>query len=569
MPWWLWREIIVGSVLWPFMVVLSMVATAIEEDRRRVVILSFIFAIVFAAVPFYLTSEPVMAFWAFLFRPLSKVLYWAFRSKEKDLQMPPDESGALIVMLWWLARVLYVIASLRLEEFNAHKRVEEALHFALEHPFHADLEQGFARSASNVSTPPTSTASSPIANTAAPNRGSSWRRAGVGASADVARSLEAKRQQLIVAVQDNPSVLPRRLCLRARRAHLLEDAWQAMVEKPVVELLAPSMEVTFEDEIGSDAGGLTRGWFNAVASRLLEGSQEAHGSSLFATAPDGTLVPRPVRRPDESQEKFKDLLAAGRFLALAVYREQSLPLAFGLITCKHILGVAVGMEDVRQLDPDFFRGRVEAVLKKGGLAELNAALGEPLVFLSAASPMRPEPEPLKKGGADIQVTEENKVEYVHLLCEAYLCSGIRREIQSLLQGFYAVLPFEVLQHCRIAPRELSVLISGVATLDPDDWCLHSLGGDLQVASTPIQAVHAWFWEVVRELEAEQRCLLLHFVTGSSRLPPGGFASLQPPFNITVNPEGSERLPVAHTCANNLVLQEYHSKAQLKEKLLLA
>jgi len=558
-PWNQWREIIVGSVFWPFFIALGVVAAAIEEDRIRVVVLSMFFSIVFAAIPFYLTSDPVMMFWTFLVAPWTKVFHWWLASHAQDLQMPAEEWGALFVMIWWVARMLYVGASVQLEVLSARKRVEEGLRYALEHPFRADLEQGFACSAP-------SSPSVPGADPASSCSGSGSKgEALVGSKGgeEAAKSLDNKRQLLNKSVQDSTPLLPRRLVLRIRRSHLLEDSWSALIDKPVLELLAENMTVAFSEEMGSDAGGLTRDWFHAVATELVQGAGELHGSSLFATAPDGTLVPRPVH-PEHDKDKFRDLLAAGRFLALAVYREQPLPVSFGLITCKHILGVPVGMNDVRQLDTDFYRGRVKAVLQNGGLVSLNAALEEPLTFMSAPSVVHPVPEPLKEGGADILVTDENKIEYVQLLCEAYLCSGIRREIQSFLQGFYALHPHAALRQSGVTPRELSLLISGIAILDPEDWRLHSYGGDTQV--------HTWFWELVRELNAEQRCMLLHFTTGSSRLPLGGFASLKPPFVVGVHPgyPGScDRLPVAHTCANQLSLQEYESKAQLTEKLLMA
>jgi len=160
------------------------------------------------------------------------------------------------------------------------------------------------------------------------------------------------------------------------------------------------------------------------------------------------------------------------------------------------------------------------------------------------------------------VTEETKTEYVQLLCEAHLCGGIRREIQCLLQGFWDVLPLEVMQQCEVSPRELSVLISGVAELDPDEWRRHSDSGSSDVLT--------WFWEIAHELDPEQRCMLLHFATGSSRLPPGGFVDLKPAFTVSVSDTGSvEHLPHAHTCVNQIVLPRYTERAQLKSKLLQA
>merc|ERR1712187_837602 len=83
-------------------------------------------------------------------------------------------------------------------------------------------------------------------------------------------------------------------------------------------------------------------------------------------------------------------------------------------------------------------------------------------------------------------------------------------------------------------------------------------------------VKSWFWELVREFDADTRCALLQFVTGSSRLPLGGFKELDPKFSVDVSQgNSSEHLPHAHTCANKLVLHEYTSKQQLCEKLKIA
>merc|ERR1719428_2574060 len=151
-----------------------------------------------------------------------------------------------------------------------------------------------------------------------------------------------------------------------------------------------------------------------------------------------------------------------------------LPLSFSLVACKHMLNVPVGMGDVRRLDPEFYRGRVLAVLKEGGLQELETALGEPLLFMSAPTEFRPEPEELKQNGANIIVTEDNKTEYVQLLCEAHLCGGIRREIQCMLQGFWDLLPLVLLIKSKVTPRDLSMLISGTRNLDPDEWRRNSV-----------------------------------------------------------------------------------------------
>ncbi len=39
------------------------------------------------------------------------------------------------------------------------------------------------------------------------------------------------------------------------------------------------------------------------------------------------------------------------------------------------------------------------------------------------------------------------------------------------------------------------------------------------------ALITWFWDTVAQLSTADRALLLHFATGTSRLPPGGFGYL--------------------------------------------
>jgi len=293
---------------------------------------------------------------------------------------------------------------------------------------------------------------------------------------------------------------------------------------------------------------------------VSEGAYDISGTSLLTLAPDDTLIPRPVG--DKGQKGLRALMALGKFIALAIYRRQPLPLSFSAVACKHLLGVPVGMEDVQQLDPEFWRGRVGQVLKPGGLEEIHEALGEPLTFMSAPTEIRREPEELKPDGCNFIVTQENKEEYLQLLCEDHLCGGIRQELQCMLQGFWDLLPLELLRRCQVSPRELSVMISGVQELDPCEWEKSSkVEGDEQVLK--------WFWEVVRDLNEVQRCMLLHFTTGSSRLQPGGFADLKPRFAVIVGPGDVEHLPHAHTCVNQLIMPVYRSKEQLRDKLLPA
>ena len=218
------------------------------------------------------------------------------------------------------------------------------------------------------------------------------------------------------------------------------------------------------------------------------------------------------------------------------------------------------------MDPDFFQFRVQPVLAPGGVEVLEEALGEPLMFVSAATELRATKE-LCPGGAERRVTETNKQEYVKLLCEHYLCGDMQEQIRVFLQGFWDICPKDQLVCSGVTYRELAILISGYSTLDPAEWRSHSeIHGP---SGSNAEVVIEWFWEMVAEMSNEERAKLLHFATGSSRLPLTGFGGVHPTFNISVQGSEVEHLPHAHTCGNQLVLPKYTSKQMLVDKMHMA
>jgi E3 ubiquitin-protein ligase HUWE1 len=117
-------------------------------------------------------------------------------------------------------------------------------------------------------------------------------------------------------------------------------------------------------------------------------------------------------------------------------------------------------------------------------------------------------------------------------------------------------------------RELELCIGGMPSIQLDDLMVNTEYHTYTATSRQIR----WFWNVLRGFTAEDLALFLQFVTGTSKVPLDGFASLQgmrgvQKFNIHKAPRGG--LPTAHTCFNQLDLPEYDSEAQLSESLLTA
>lgn len=532
--WWEHRERLVGAAFW--LLFAKAAARALGRSGRHGLALEASTAVLLLLALFLATAEPCVWVWRFFGRAWGNV--FAMRA------LLPEEGVAVICSVWLVARQAYITATARLERRRTAHLVEERVRSAMEAPFFAELEgDDFAARPPPAPPPPT------------PARVMQARRA-----------MAKARRRLLRSEAAAEALLPSWLVLKVKRSQLVEDSIDAMLVHPISELLAPSMRVRFDDELGIDAGGLSRDWFDSVARALAQG---ASGLGPLATSSDGSLWPRPAPGGFDEAMWMRCLLAVGRFVALAVLWERLLPLQLSPVLCKHLLRRRITAGDIRALDPDFARHRVDRALEPDGLEETARLLGEPgVAFLSAPTSLQPVAQELVPGGAVRYVQTHERDDYVRLLCEARVCGEARRELTCFLFGFWDLLPLELLEAQRVSPEELSVLISGSGCLNPKEWRRHSRCAQ---GSAGGAEVLAWFWEaVVAELTEEDRVALLRFVTGSSIPPPGGFCDLRPPFSVEVSGAGSaEHLPHAHTCANKLVLHRYASKAQLLEKLLLA
>ncbi|TKY52886.1 E3 ubiquitin-protein ligase UPL4 [Spatholobus suberectus] len=175
---------------------------------------------------------------------------------------------------------------------------------------------------------------------------------------------------------------------------------------------------------------------------------------------------------------------------------------------------------------------------------------------------------LASGTDHTMVNMGNLEDYVSLIVDATVRSGISRQVEAFKSDFNQVFPIE---HLRIfSEEELERMLCG----EYDSWAINELGDHIKfdhgytASSPPIVNL----LEIVREFDHEQQPAFLQFVTGAPRLPPGGLASLNPKLTIVrklCNNRADTDLPSVMTCANYLKLPPYSSKERMKEKLLYA
>ncbi|OON13739.1 HECT-domain protein [Opisthorchis viverrini] len=202
---------------------------------------------------------------------------------------------------------------------------------------------------------------------------------------------------------------------------------------------------------------------------------------------------------------------------------------------------------------------------------------------------------LLKNGSHVMVNGSNLGDYIRLVAHWLVIEGVNRQMESVIEGFDSVLP-KVRQRLAVLfqPDEMEGLFCGRSfshfeTLWGDNSGSPSRSGeresstsnewDVQKLTESCRCDHGYtpqsrsirnLFEVMSEFDEEERRLFLQFVTGSPRLPVGGFRALKPPLKIVLKRESGENadshLPSVMTCQNYLKLPDYSSKEMLASKL---
>jgi hypothetical protein len=128
---------------------------------------------------------------------------------------------------------------------------------------------------------------------------------------------------------------------------------------------------------------------------------------------------------------------------------------------------------------------------------------------------------LKPGGKDIEVTNENKREYVELITEWRIQKRVEEQFNAFVTGFHELIPADLVNV--FDERELELLIGGIADIDVDDWKKHTDYRGYTESDVVVQN----FWKVRPYLQFPSRQLpVLTYFTVHSRL--GRRTEIPPP-----------------------------------------
>ena len=348
------------------------------------------------------------------------------------------------------------------------------------------------------------------------------------------------------------------LKIQVRRDQLLQDSFGAILRlKP--DDFKRSFMYQFQNEQGLDYGGVSREYYTLIFNEIFNVDfglfhYSAVSNLSFSINPNSGVA------NDLHLDYFR---FAGRILAKAILDGFTCPHHFSLPLYKHIIGFPVGLSDVEYVDAllgktlrqvlDMDESQVEAMCLD--FTATVTSFGKTMV------------QPLKPNGENIDVTPENRNEYVKLMIQYMLLHRVSSQLGMLLKGFYEIIPQNLISIFDF--QELELLVCGLPNIDLDDWKRNSVyKGEYQRKKDKHKVVK-WFWKAAAEYSQEQRARLLQFITGTSRVPVQGFQGLQGndgtlrPFTIDSVALSTSKFPRAHTCFNRLDLPLYETEEELR------
>jgi E3 ubiquitin ligase SMURF1/2 len=328
------------------------------------------------------------------------------------------------------------------------------------------------------------------------------------------------------------------------------------------------LKITFDGEPGIDAGGLLREWFGLVCKEIFS---EKLGLFVPTKGENMSYWINPLSG-EKTETHLQYFRFAGILIGKALFEGLVLDVQLALPLLKHMLGVPISFSDLEFLDEDLHRNC--------NWLKQNSQVDALCLTFSIMMENGKEVD-LKEDGRNIDVTDENKEEYLRLVLQHRMLASISEQLQEMLTGIYDVVPKTLLSVFDY--QELELMLCGIPTIDPTDWKANTkvryiseeVNKKWKISTEAQDAVIEWFWIVIEGLTPEERARLLQFATGTSRVPVEGFKGLTSssgiihPFTIQLMPrenDSSALFPKAHTCFNRIELPVYRDLEELETYL---
>uniref|UniRef100_A0A8C0GMF1 E3 ubiquitin-protein ligase n=1 Tax=Chelonoidis abingdonii TaxID=106734 RepID=A0A8C0GMF1_CHEAB len=171
---------------------------------------------------------------------------------------------------------------------------------------------------------------------------------------------------------------------------------------------------------------------------------------------------------------------------------------------------------------------------------------------------------LKPNGEDEMVTIDNAEEYVELMFDFCMQTGIQKQMDAFKGNF---------NHSRLSEsfsyEEVQMILCGNQS---PSWAAEDIINytEPKLGYTRDSPGFLRFVRVLCGMSSDERKAFLQFTTGCSTLPPGGLANLHPRLTVVRKVDATDAsYPSVNTCVHYLKLPEYSSEEIMRERLLAA
>lgn len=349
---------------------------------------------------------------------------------------------------------------------------------------------------------------------------------------------------------------------RVNRSCLLETAISVMSDSHLLK--QGHLEIDYEGEVGIGTGPSLE-FFSLV-------SIEIRNLRLWRNSEDSRLFPLPLQVSCSTwKEKFNFI---GRFVGKALADKRQIDLPFNPVFWKLVLNQPVTVYDMIKVDKslgqvliDFQELSRQYKQKKTRVLYKDVPIES--LGLSFILPGFEKIE-LKPDGKKFSVVLDNLDEYVNLVSACVLLQT--EQAAAFRQGLEVMIPVSTLE--LFSGEEMEDLLCGQTG---SQWKMEELQQHINPAHgySSNSSVFNNLLIVMTEFNLSEQRKFLQFITGSPRLPVGGFAALSPKLTVVrkdpslpgMHPD--EYLPSVMTCQNYLKIPEYSSFEILQRNLKYA
>ncbi|XP_015600022.1 ubiquitin-protein ligase E3B isoform X2 [Cephus cinctus] len=394
-------------------------------------------------------------------------------------------------------------------------------------------------------------------------------------------------EKAVMGLTESACNSPPSTLITIHRSRIVEDGYRQLAMLPS-QALKGVIRVRFVneqglDEAGIDQDGVFKEFLEETIKRVFDPSL-----NLFKATSENRLYPSPTSSMQDNHLQLFEFV--GRMLGKAVYEGIVVDVPFASFFVSQFSGRAGGanyswLDELASLDRDLYRSLTLVKHFKGDVRqlELTFSLDDDVLGKLVT-------HELILGGRVIPVTNQTKINYIHLMAHFRMHMQIKDQTAAFIKGFRSIINPDWLS--LFSTPELQRLISGDnVPLDLKDLRRHTqyYGG-----FHDSHRVVCWLWDILeKDFTEDERGLFLKFVTSCSKSPLLGFAHLEPPFSIRCVEVGDDedtgdtigsvirgfftirkkdpqnRLPTSSTCFNLLKLPNYQKKSTLREKLRYA